>query len=119
MPGSLDHMILAVNDRDESLQFYTEILGLPYTGEREMFAVVRASPECVLQLAPWGTPGGVHLAFSFSREDFDAAFFANSGGRPTGEAIEGGWQRLWSNGRDGNEGGEDFTSDVSKWERSS
>ena len=71
---ALDHLILPVNDRAESLHFYTNILGLSYVGERKPFAVVRVTADCVIQLAPWGTPGGGHLAFAMAREEFDGAF---------------------------------------------
>jgi catechol 2,3-dioxygenase-like lactoylglutathione lyase family enzyme len=74
MNVQLDHMILAVNDRDESVSFYTEILGLLYEGEREPFSVLRVTPEFTLQLAPWGTTGGEHLAFAMSRPEFDEMF---------------------------------------------
>ena len=74
MAITLDHLILRVNAREESVRFYTEILGLAYEGEREPFAVVRVTPELTLQLAPWGTEGGEHLAFAMTREEFEAAF---------------------------------------------
>jgi catechol 2,3-dioxygenase-like lactoylglutathione lyase family enzyme len=74
MALTLDHLILRVNAREESVRFYTEILGLAYEGEREPFSVVRVTPELTLQLAPWGTEGGEHLAFAMSREEFEAAF---------------------------------------------
>ncbi len=51
----LDHLILRVNDRDASVRFYTEVLGLDYEGERDPFAVLRVTPDCTIQLAPWGT----------------------------------------------------------------
>ena len=74
MGVQLDHIILPVNDREESLAFYTEILGLTYEGESEPFSVVRVTTELTLQLAPWGTAGGEHLAFAMSRAEFDDAF---------------------------------------------
>jgi len=74
MAITLDHVILRVNAREESVRFYTEILGLSYEGEREPFSVVRVTPELTLQLAPWGTEGGEHLAFAMTREEFEAAF---------------------------------------------
>ena len=70
----LDHLILRVNDRDESVRFYSEVLGLPLEGRQEPFSVLRISPECTLQLAPWGSDGGEHLAFAMSAADFEAAF---------------------------------------------
>ena len=33
MTMALDHLILPVNDREESLHFYTSVLGLSYVGE--------------------------------------------------------------------------------------
>ena len=74
MPLQLDHLILAVNNRETSIEFYTRILGLTYAGEREPFSVIRVTPELVLQLAPWGTTGGQHLAFSMARTEFDDTF---------------------------------------------
>lgn len=67
----LDHLILAVNDRQPSIEFYTHVLGLTYEGERAPFSVLRVTPDLVLQLGPWGTQGGDHLAFSMTRSEFD------------------------------------------------
>ena len=74
MPLQLDHLILAVNDREQSIDFYTQILGLEHEGEREPFSTIRVTPDFVIQLAPWGTKGGEHLAFSMSRAEFDEIF---------------------------------------------
>ena len=74
MPHQLDHLILAVNDREKSIEFYTGILGLRYEGDREPFSVIRVTPDFVLQLAPWGTSGGQHLTFSMMRTEFDEVF---------------------------------------------
>ncbi len=70
----LDHLILKVNDRDESVRFYTEVLGLACEGEREPFTVLRVTPDFTIQLAPWGTGGGEHLAFAMPRGEFEAVF---------------------------------------------
>jgi catechol 2,3-dioxygenase-like lactoylglutathione lyase family enzyme len=70
----LDHLILKVNDAAESVRFYVDVLGLSFEGEREPFTVVRVTPEFTIQLAPWGTQGGEHLAFSLPRADFDEVF---------------------------------------------
>jgi catechol 2,3-dioxygenase-like lactoylglutathione lyase family enzyme len=70
----LDHLILPVNDRDESVRFFTDVLDFGCEGESGPFTVVRVSPGLTLQLAPWGTTGGQHLAFSMSRAEFDATF---------------------------------------------
>jgi catechol 2,3-dioxygenase-like lactoylglutathione lyase family enzyme len=70
----LDHMILPVIDAESSVRFYTEILGLQSEGEQPPFTVIRVTPDLTLQLAPWGTDGGEHLAFSMTRREFDATF---------------------------------------------
>jgi catechol 2,3-dioxygenase-like lactoylglutathione lyase family enzyme len=70
----LDHLILAVNDRQRSIDFYRDILGLQYEGERAPFSLLRVTPDLVLQLGPWGTRGGDHLAFAMTRAEFDAVF---------------------------------------------
>jgi len=74
MSLQLDHLILAVNDCPKSIEFYTRVLGLTYDGEREPFSVIRVTPDFLLQLAPWGTKGGQHLAFSMTRAEFDDVF---------------------------------------------
>jgi catechol 2,3-dioxygenase-like lactoylglutathione lyase family enzyme len=74
MDTQLDHIILPVNDRAKTLQFYTAILGLKHEGEREPFSIVRVTPEFQIQIAPWGTKGGEHLAFAMSRKEFDEVF---------------------------------------------
>jgi catechol 2,3-dioxygenase-like lactoylglutathione lyase family enzyme len=70
----LDHLILHVNDVDESARFYVEILGMTNEGKREPFTVIRVEPNFTIQLAPWGTKGGEHLAFAMSQAEFEEAF---------------------------------------------
>ena len=85
---TLDHLILAVNDRDASVRFYTEVMGFGDEGEDGPFAVIRVSPETTLQLAPWGTQGGEHLAFALSPEEFAAAFDrVKEAGLPYGDSF--------------------------------
>lgn len=72
--AALDHLILKVNDLDASIKFYAEILGFPCEGRDGPFTVVRAGPDCQLQLAPWGTPGFEHYAFALTRAEFEAIF---------------------------------------------
>lgn len=74
MAVQLDHLILTVNDRDASLAFYTDVIGLTPEGDDGPFSVVRVTPELTIQLAPWGTQGGEHLAFAMSRAEFDDVF---------------------------------------------
>jgi catechol 2,3-dioxygenase-like lactoylglutathione lyase family enzyme len=70
----LDHMILPVNDVPLSIAFYRDVLGFADEGEQPPFSVVRVSPDLTLQLAPWGTGGGTHLAFAMTRAEFDQTF---------------------------------------------
>ena len=70
----LDHMILMVNDAKRSVDFYTRILGFTFEGEQPPFSTVRVTPDFILQLAPWGTKGGEHLAFALDAASFDAVF---------------------------------------------
>jgi catechol 2,3-dioxygenase-like lactoylglutathione lyase family enzyme len=88
MPIELDHMILPVAELQPSIDFYTAILGCTYEGEREPFSVIRVTPDLTLQLAPWGTDGGVHLAFALPRAEFDAAFDrVKAAGIPYGDSF--------------------------------
>jgi catechol 2,3-dioxygenase-like lactoylglutathione lyase family enzyme len=70
----LDHIIVPVNDRDASVAFYRDVLGLEHEGERAPFAVIRVTPAFTLQLAPWGTSGGYHLAFAMPANEFRDVF---------------------------------------------
>jgi catechol 2,3-dioxygenase-like lactoylglutathione lyase family enzyme len=72
--ADLDHLILMVNDRDESIAFYTSVLGFADEGRDGPFSVVRVNATCTLQLAPRATSGGEHLAFAMPRAEFDAVF---------------------------------------------
>lgn len=76
MPPQIDHMILSGNDRAKSVGFYTRVLGFAYEGQRERtpFSVIRVTPGFILQLAPFGTTGNEHLAFSMSSVEFDQVF---------------------------------------------
>jgi catechol 2,3-dioxygenase-like lactoylglutathione lyase family enzyme len=89
MTAQLDHLILLVNDRGRSIEFYNQILGFPYEGDREPFAVIRVNAHLTLQLAAWGTTGGTHLAFAMSRPEFDAVFDrVRQTGIPYGDSFQ-------------------------------
>ncbi|MDQ1454487.1 MAG: hypothetical protein QOH28_107 [Actinomycetota bacterium] len=84
----LDHLILTVNDLDASVQFFTDVLGLGYEGTTDPFTVIRVSSGLTLQLAPWGTTGGQHLAFAMPRDEFDATFARiRAAGIPYGDSF--------------------------------
>jgi catechol 2,3-dioxygenase-like lactoylglutathione lyase family enzyme len=70
----LDHLILHVNDVERTVQFYTDILGFSNEGASGPFTVVRVTPDFTIQLAPWGTQGGEHLAFAMSHAEFTEIF---------------------------------------------
>ena len=84
----LDHLILNVNDPGATVAFYTDILGFAAEGEAGPFSVVRVSPDLTLQLAPWGTDGGEHLAFAMPKAEFEAAFDrVKAAGIPFGDSF--------------------------------
>ncbi len=86
---TLDHLILRVNDVQESVAFYTEVLGLRDEGRQEPFSVLRVSPELTIQLAEWDTEGGEHLAFALEPNAFDAAFErVRAAGIPFGDSFD-------------------------------
>jgi len=88
MPMQLDHLILRVNDRAATIDFYTRVLGLAYEGEREPFSMLRVTRELALQIAPWGTEGGEHLAFAMTRAEFDEVFArVRAAGLPYGDSF--------------------------------
>jgi len=70
----LDHLILKVSDAGASVRFYVRVLGFTDEGKDGPFSVVRVNDSLTLQLAPWGTSGGEHLAFALPSADFDAVF---------------------------------------------
>jgi catechol 2,3-dioxygenase-like lactoylglutathione lyase family enzyme len=88
MAVRLDHLILPVNDVSASVAFYEGVLGFACEGERPPFTVLRVAHHLTLQLAPWGTAGGIHLAFALSRDEFDAAFARlRAAGIPFGDSF--------------------------------
>jgi catechol 2,3-dioxygenase-like lactoylglutathione lyase family enzyme len=72
--ATLDHIILRVNDLEESIAFYTGILGFAMRGTDGPFTVIRVDDNFVLQLAPYGTPGFEHYAFAVSQAEFAQIF---------------------------------------------
>ena len=70
----LDHLILHVSDVERTVHFYTDILGLTNEGKSEPFTIVRVTADFTIQLAPWGTKGGEHLAFAMPLAEFTEVF---------------------------------------------
>jgi len=88
MPIQLDHMIVPVAELEPAIEFFTTILGCTHEGEDGPFSVIRVSPDLTLQLAPWGTEGGMHLAFALPPAEFDAAFMRiKDAGIPYGDSF--------------------------------
>ena len=53
MTAGLDHTIVPVKDHDESVEFYTRVLGFQYDGKAGMndhFAVIRLNDSFTLDL---------------------------------------------------------------------
>lgn len=89
MPVQLDHLILAVNDARASADFYARILGFTDEGRDGPFTVLRVDAGLTLQLAPWGTSGGQHLAFAMTRAEMEAVFArVREAGVPYGDAFD-------------------------------
>src|SRR5271154_554991 len=72
--ATVDHIILKVNDLKASVAFYTGVLGFTEEGPDGPFTVLRGGPDFLIQLAPWGTSGPEHYAFSVSKDDFEGIF---------------------------------------------
>ena len=72
--ANLDHIILKVNDLNASVEFYTQIMGFKDEGIDGPFTVIRTGKDFQMQMAPWGTPGFEHYAFSVSNKQFDEIF---------------------------------------------
>ena len=72
--AKLDHIILKVNDLQASVAFYSDVLGFALEGTDGPFTVLRAGPDFLLQLAPWGTSGFEHYAFAVSKTEFRSIF---------------------------------------------
>jgi catechol 2,3-dioxygenase-like lactoylglutathione lyase family enzyme len=72
--AKLDHIILRVNDLDTSVAFYTGVLGFAMQGRDGPFTIIRIDDDCVLQLAPYGTPGFEHYAFAVGKAEFAQIF---------------------------------------------
>lgn len=70
----IDHVILPINDMVASVAYYRDVLGFTQSDPQEPFEVMRFSDDFAVLLAPFGTEGGMHLAFAMERAEFDAAF---------------------------------------------
>ena len=91
MSAMLDHTIVPVKDQDESVEFYTRVLGFQYDGKAGMddrFAVIRLNDSFTLDLQRFvEIPNpGIHYAFAMDRAHFDRSFQAiKDAGIPFGD----------------------------------
>ncbi len=91
MAAVLDHTIVPVIDQDESVEFYTRVLGFQYDGRSGMddrFAVIRLNDSFTLDLQRFDNipDPGIHYAFAMDRPEFDRAFQAiKDAGIPYGD----------------------------------
>jgi len=72
--AKLDHIILKVNELNASIDFYTQIMGFENCGSDGSFSIIRTGDDFQMQLAPWGTQGFEHYAFSVTEQEFDEIF---------------------------------------------
>ena len=86
----IDHVILKVNDAKANAAFYVDVLGFEHGGMDGPFTVIKAGDACQLQLAPWGTSGGEHLAFALAPDEFRRVFARiKERGIPYGDTVDG------------------------------
>ena len=81
MTAVLDHTIVPVKDQDESIAFYTNMLGFEYDGRGGMngvFAVIRLNDSFTLDLRRSDDlpVTAHHYAFAMDRAQFDQSFQA-------------------------------------------
>ena len=91
MTAVLDHTVVPVRDQDESVDFYTNILGFKYDGRagtNDVFAVIFLNDSSILDLRRSDEiPGlSLHYAFALDRAHFDKPFQAiKDSGIPFGD----------------------------------
>ena len=70
----LDHTIIPVNDREESVEFYTRIFGFDDLGEVGPFLAVRVNDSLNLDFRQSDGFRSIHYAFAMESGEFDDAF---------------------------------------------
>ena len=91
MTAVLDHTVVPVRDQDESVDFYTNILGFQYDGRagtNDVFAVIFLNDSSISDLRRSDEiPGlSLHYAFALDRAHFDRPFQAiKDSGIPFGD----------------------------------
>ena len=91
MTAVLGHTIVPVRDRDESVDFYTNVLGFQYGGRagmNDVFAMICLNDSSTLDLRDSDEIPGLihHSAFALDRAHFDRPFQAiKDSGIPFGD----------------------------------
>jgi len=81
MTGVLDHAIVPVRDQDESVDFYTNVLGFQYDGRagmNDVFAMICLNGSSTLDLRDSDEIPGLihHYVFALDRPHFNRSFQA-------------------------------------------
>ena len=87
MATVLDHTIVPVRDRQESVEFYNRILGFEDLGEVGPFLAVRVNDTFNLDFRYSDDFQSIHYAFAMDPEEFEAAFARiRESGMPYGDS---------------------------------
>ena len=70
----LDHTFLPAKDPQESMRFYTTIMGFQQGENFGPFEVVRVNKDLTLDIAQADSTPELHYAFAMDRETFDAVY---------------------------------------------
>jgi len=70
----LDHTIVPVNDREQSVEFYSRIFGFENLGEVGRFLAVRVNDSLNLDFSLSDDFRSIHYAFAMEPDEFEAAF---------------------------------------------
>ena len=74
MDTVLDHTIVPAIDPQESVGFYTTVMGFQHEGKVGPFDVVRVNQDLTLDIAQAEPTAMHHYAFAMDRDTFDAIF---------------------------------------------
>ena len=74
MATVLDHTIVPVQNRDNSVEFYTRIFGFEALGEVGPFLSVRVNDTFDLDFRNEDDFRSIHYAFAMESQEFEAAF---------------------------------------------
>jgi catechol 2,3-dioxygenase-like lactoylglutathione lyase family enzyme len=81
MSAHLDHTIHYVKDREETIEFYTNVLGFEHRGSLGRFEVIEVNEDFTIDLVARDDPELRHFAFAMDRHRFDEVFDRIRSGR--------------------------------------